>query len=177
MTLWYADFKTLHSQCQSIIHTHVPRISLNSNIFLMSSTCFFHDPFTDSSLPLAMVLPGSALPPNNLLNASIFPALQETLTDKDANASIGLCDYLTDFNRCPHSVSCRPVPPQNEDWPTNPIARTHRGSRLTDSPRRGAEPTERVACPRKSVILYSWGVLQSMAVVTHRLTNDATVAR
>lgn len=42
-----------------------------------------------------MVLPGSALPPNNLLNASIFPALQETLTDKDANASIGLCDYLT----------------------------------------------------------------------------------
>lgn len=71
-------FAVSHSQCQSIIHTHVPRISLNSNIFLMSSTCFFHDPFTDSSLPLAMVLPGCALPPNNLLNASIFPALQET---------------------------------------------------------------------------------------------------
>lgn len=127
----------------------------------MSSTCFFHDPFTDSSLPLAMVLPGSALPPNNLLNASIFPALQETLTDKDANASIGLCDYLTDFNRCPHSVSCRPVPPTEgptEDWPTNPIARTHRGSRLTDSPRRGAEPTERLACARKCVILYSSGI-------------------
>lgn len=89
-----------------------------------------------------MVLPGSALPPNNLLNASIFPALQETLTDKDANASIGLCDYLTDFNRCPHSVSCRPVPPtergltdaqrliQSRELTADPASLTHRDEEL-----------------------------------------------
>lgn len=40
--------------CAPRSNTHVPRTSLKSNIFLMSSTCFFHEPSTDSPFSFAI---------------------------------------------------------------------------------------------------------------------------
>lgn len=50
---------------QELVGTHVPRISLNSNIFLMSSTCFFHEHFPESPFSRAMVQPGKAADASN----------------------------------------------------------------------------------------------------------------
>lgn len=62
--------------------THVPRISLNSNIFLMSSTCFFHEHFPESPFSRAMVQTGKAVDASNSFGspgeeaaACFFPTL------------------------------------------------------------------------------------------------------